>query len=78
MPDRDGTGPSGMGRRLGRCATRPTESWAVVILRFVLENWRPIAGFLLTTLVPLISRRFLKIESAAAKEPLQLKIEKKN
>lgn len=78
MPARDGTGPRKFGRRQGSPVVRPTESWAVVILRFVIENWRPIVGFLLTTLLPLLSRKLLKIEGGMKKEPLQLTVMKKS
>lgn len=57
MPGRDGTGPSTVGRGLGRYCRRQTDSRAMAIFSFLLENWRPIAGFLLTVILPLLSRK---------------------
>lgn len=62
MPDRDGTGPSSVGRGMGRFCRRQTDSRTMAILAFLLENWRPIAGFLLTIILPLLSRKLRNSE----------------
>lgn len=63
MPGFDGRGPRGRGpntgRGIGDCPGRADDSLSIVIVRFVLDNWRPIACFLMTTLIPLVRRKML-------------------
>jgi len=60
MPNRDGTGPSGAGggggqRRRYRC--RPGSGVTGFVLELIINNWMTIAGFIATTIVPLIGRK---------------------
>jgi hypothetical protein len=63
MPGFDRRGPVGQGPNTGRgagnCSGRARDGLSIVIARFVLDNWRPIVGFLATTLIPLIRRKML-------------------
>ncbi len=60
MPNRDGTGPYGAGggdgqRRRYRC--RPGSGLSGFVLELIINNWMTIAGFIATTIVPLIGRK---------------------
>lgn len=33
------------------------DDFSVVIIRFVLENWKPILGFVITTLLPFLAEK---------------------
>jgi hypothetical protein len=60
MPRQDGTGPTGAGAGTGRgrgFCRRPGSGITSFIIQILIENWRPIAGFIATTLIPLIGRK---------------------
>lgn len=61
MPRYDGTGPHGLGAGsglgAGQCGGIAKDDLSMVIIRFVLANWRPILGFILTSLLPLLARQ---------------------
>lgn len=72
MPNRDGTGPSGLGagsgRRQGLSCPRGS-GVSGVILQFLVNNWLTILGFLITTVAPLIGRK-LYLENKAEHEKI--------
>lgn len=60
MPNRDGTGPSGAGGGGGqrrRYRFRSGSGLSGFVLELIINNWVTIAGFIATTLVPLIGRK---------------------
>lgn len=73
MPGRNRTGPlgkgPGTGRGAGSCTGSADEGLSIKLLRFVFQNWRPILAFLMTTLVPLIGKKVLKLGNETKKLP---------
>lgn len=71
MPGRDRTGPTGLGaatgRGMGRCAEYAPDDLSVIILKFVFAHWKAILGLILTTALPLISRKILKLDAGTGK-----------
>ncbi len=81
MPRRDGTGPMGNGSGTGRMAgpcQRSASGIAGFIIQLLIDNWKPILGFIITTLVPLIGRKlYIGNSPEDAKIPqLTIKVEK--
>lgn len=69
MPGRDRTGPTGLGAATGRgrgdCSGYAPDDLSVIILRFIFAHWRPILGFLITTALPLLGRKFFQLNTSA-------------
>ncbi|NCB40264.1 MAG: hypothetical protein EOM80_16005 [Erysipelotrichia bacterium] len=68
MPRGDGTGPCGLGagsgRGVGSCSGTAKDDLSVVVIRFILANWRPILGFLLTTLLPVVAKKYQLLKAS--------------
>ncbi|MGM0598982.1 MAG: hypothetical protein ACQETH_04090 [Candidatus Rifleibacteriota bacterium] len=65
MPCKDGTGPAstGGGRRNDGFRRRGSGGGTGrIVLQFLLDNWKPILGFVATTLIPYTRRKLRELK----------------